>query len=163
MTIGGDRLGAMLGTDPDPDLVGQVPKPQPDQVGYVRPNLAGARKMCGNCYKFIEGGLCLEVAGKIQPGQVCNYHVPGQPFPAGTVPPAGLARRMSPRIAGLMQTPNDEGTSCNNCRWYGATTGMGDNPMEEVGACGRVDDPPGVPATVEALGCCDAWEGAQDV
>jgi hypothetical protein len=167
MPVGADRLEAMIddrnGAPVDSDR--PVPFPRPDQVGYARPNPSGARKKCGNCYKFVEGGTCIEVAGKIDPGQVCGYHHPGVPFPAGAVPPAGLARRMSPRIAGLIWTPDGEGTSCNNCQWYGATQGMGDNAMDEIGACARVAGEHGTPpATVEALGCCMAWDdGAQRV
>lgn len=161
-TIPRDRLMAMInrGRSAD-DRPARIPFPRPNEVLYAPPNPDGKRKTCANCYKWVIAGRCLEVAGEIAPGQVCGYHVFGKSQVTDLLAYTGAGDgplpvvKMTPEIAGLIDTPGGVGTSCNLCRFYSAPP----DGEEDYGLCGAVGSTDGFPPVIiEPLGCCARWE-----
>lgn len=156
--IARDKLDALLADLPDDDgeSPARIPLPSLTQAGYLGPNPDATRKTCGGCWKFVQSGACLEVAGEVYRGQVCGYHVFGKPQPQDF--PGGPKPKMTAAEAGLIETPAGTGTSCDTCRFFEP-----DEPIEGrepgLGLCGRLSGGDGYPpASVESLGCCMAWE-----
>lgn len=158
-----DRLNAMLYAvgpprDDDGGKPQRIPYPTAAQVLYAGPNPDGTRKSCGNCWKFVVAGRCLDVSGEINIGQVCGLHVFGkaqtselQAFTLVGDNGTPVAK-MLPAEAGLIDTPGGEGTSCDLCRFY-----TPDN--EDSGLCEAVGGADGLPPViVDARGCCARWE-----
>lgn len=151
-----DLLRALIHPAPPIDTreerTSRIPYPTPTDVLYEPPTPDGALKRCGNCYKFVAGGSCVEVAGDIDPGQVCGLHVWGKPRSIGVEldPPAKVA----PERAGLVDTPYGDGAACRLCRFFSP-----DGRQPALGLCaalGSVDGLP--PVVVDANGCCSRWE-----
>ena len=121
--------------------------PEKAQVAYAGPNLDGSRKRCGNCWKWDPEGGCLEVSGEIKGSQVCTYHVFGKP---SRLVNHATSFKMSPEVAGLIETPSGEGTSCDICVHY----------------FNRTPDPPVCTAVrqgmylavIQPLACCGRWD-----
>lgn len=151
-----DKIRALLSMKGDePERPVRIPQPTAPEVGYAGPNPDGSRKRCGNCYKFIATGACVEVMGRIEPGMVCNFHLFGRP--QDTPPLRAPTPKSSAVDAGLISSPLGEGTSCNICRFY-----TPDSQQRDIGLCAAVADPLGLPpAAVEALGCCYRWSTVQ--
>lgn len=154
-----DRLAALLGprTPDNGDRPARVPYPPLSGVLYAGPNPDGTRKACSNCYKWIVTGQCVEVAGEINPTQVCGYHVFGKPqvsTPLMRSDTELIMPGMTAEEAGLIETPGGEGTSCELCRFF---TPDGQDPM--LGLCNAVGSVDGLPpVVVDAFGCCARWE-----
>lgn len=129
----------------------RIPYPTADEVLYDAPNPDGSRKRCGNCYKFVTvDGSCVEVSGPIAPGQVCGLYVFGSP--SGVAPPINGARKVPPKAAGLISTPDGMGTACEICRFVTPQA-------DDMGLCNAVGAGDGFPPVmVERLGCCTRWE-----
>jgi hypothetical protein len=120
------------------------PLPSLEEVMYAPPNPDGSRKSCGNCWKFVTTGSCVEVEGDISEDQVCGYHVFGTPFAAA--PPSG-ADKMSQAVSGLITKRG--GTSCDICKAY--------DPGDAKGGHCKGVQKGGKLAVVQARGCCGRW------
>lgn len=153
-----DRLLALVNARtqaPDPARPVRVPYPRPAEALYASPNKDGTRKRCGNCYKFVGIGACIEVAGEIDAGQVCGLHLFGTPQPA--LPAVGVpAAKYSPVGAGLVDTPDSQGAACDRCRFF--TPDLRDSTVGLCGALGSIDGEP--PVIADALGCCARWQAS---
>lgn len=148
-----EKLAAFLGSrSPGVPSRPPVPLPSADGVLYSKPNPDGTRKSCGNCYKWVTIGACVEVAGDIEPSMVCGYHVFGKPQPVVLM--VDELRKMTGAEAGLIETPSGEGTSCDACRFYEPSERSHSEGLCEAVAS-SVDDNP--PVVVDALGCCARW------
>lgn len=114
---------------------------------YVGPNPDGSRKKCGNCWKWAMDQRCLEVEGEIKEGQVCSLHIYGKPQDKMVDMGQALLSRAR---AGLIETPEGEGTSCDNCKYYQA----------EESLCRRAREPdsPDPGTKVDPKGCCNGWD-----
>jgi hypothetical protein len=99
---------------------------------------SGAR--CGRCWKFIEGGMCVEVEGEIDSKRgVCGLYVEG---PAFQERPKIDVTQISKKVAGYIE----KGPShCGGCEYYGAGTAA-------QGPCAKVE------GIIDFEGCCNAWE-----
>lgn len=127
----------------------RIPLPSAPEAVYAGPNPDGSRKRCGNCYKFVADGSCVEVAGRVEEGAVCNLHVFGRP--QTLPPPFGPRPKLGAVDAGLIPTPGGDGTSCDLCRFYKPSA-------PDVGLCEALADAMQMPpAAVEPLGCCSRW------
>lgn len=151
-----EKLGAFLGPRADAPPPARIPYPPPAGVLYVGPNPDGSRKMCGNCWKWITTGGCMEVAGDIGAEMVCGLHTFGKPQPAVLVMEP-LRKMLGPDV-GLIPTPASSGTSCDRCRFY--VPEENDSVSEEIGLCNALGAGDGLPPVlVDARGCCARWEG----
>lgn len=141
--------------------------PPPTDAGgalYVPPTPGNQGRTCGNCalYRWAEddrNNTCRihEPDLTIGYGQVCGYHLYGEP--TGPESDRGLhfEQLVTPQISGLITAPRG-GTSCGNCRFFA--------PFSEhafSGACLRVaaeiTDAGWRPAEVDMFGCCTQWAG----
>jgi hypothetical protein len=131
-------------------------RPTPADVLYVEPNPDGTRKACGNCWKFVRTGACLEVLGPISPTQNCGYYVFGVSQDAEL---SVQVFKCSPELAGLIQAPPG-GTCCGNCKAYQPGDYGSPTPTDKKlaeGRCSMVQDGEGNDAVVRELGCCSRW------
>ena len=148
-----DRLLALVNASKptaDDERPRRIPYPTPEQVLYDPPNPDGTRKRCGSCYKFVSSGACTEVAGVIAPGQVCGLFVWGTP--QGIEPVIAVARKVTQKAAGLIDTPDGLGTACEICRFVTPQA-------DDLGLCNAVGSADGLPpVVVDRLGCCCRWE-----
>lgn len=127
-----------------------------DQVSYAPPNLDLSRKQCANCMFWLggdvdgrEGCFLFDVSVIVTADMVCNNHMFGDGLAAALGGIHPNFQPLDPAFAGLVQT--SEGTACEVCRHFQATE-------PGYGMCRMTYDSPGANATVEALGCCCAWE-----
>lgn len=133
-------LGETLATEAD------APLPEKWGVLYARPNPDGSRKMCANCIMWVAPSQQCTIHDpdlSVPEKAVCGYHIYGAPTNAWMEHPG--IQRVDPNDSGLEQT--DEGTSCNNCRFF------------DEGYCTAVIDTYGATAQVDPMGCCARWEG----
>ena len=70
---------------------------------------AGSR--CGNCYKFIRDGACVEVEGRIEAAKTCGLYVNGTPFPSD---PRLPVLKVSQNAAGYA----DGDSHCESCEYF---------------------------------------------
>jgi len=127
----------------------RAPLPEAWGVLYAPANPDASRKACENCAMFQPPRICAIHSADVEVGLdfVCGYHVYGQPnsMPMGLALGAGV----EPEYSGLVLVTG--GTSCDICKYY--------EPLSpKRGVCSAVVTPEGVPAPVEALGCCSRWE-----
>lgn len=151
MKIRPELIKALLDADTANAPDKRVPYPSAADVLYAGPNPDATRKQCGNCYKWLTQGACVEVAGDVAPTQVCGLHVFGKPQPAQLIndpPPKRL-----PATVNLTPTPHDAGASCDTCRFYEPLPA---DPGGLCGALGAVDGLP--PVIVEPRGRCARWQ-----
>lgn len=94
----------------------------------------------------------MEVAGEIAAEQVCGYHAFGKSQPTVLVTEAQT--KIRPIEAGLIDTPDGEGTSCDLCRFF--EQDINDATLGLCNAIGGFDGLP--PVIVEPMGCCARWE-----
>lgn len=131
-----------------------APRPSPSQVLYAPPGKDGLRKMCRNCLLWLslpQECLIHQPGLQVQAEDVCGYHVIGASM--GTRPENQQATWITPDLSGLTWVLG--GTSCDTCRFY--------EPQGQLqGICHFVDQTPGMSATVDAKGCCAAWEEYDD-
>lgn len=122
---------------------------------YAPPNPDRSRKACGNCLFWLpEREECFlhDASVTATADSVCGYHVFGAPMEP--VPSRENMAPVTPELSGLEQVP--DGTSCDSCAHYSGG--------EQSGVCGllwdKTDGTP-VPAEVQALGCCCAWQAKE--
>jgi len=98
----------------------------------------GAR--CGVCWKYVEGGGCVEVEGLINPTKgICGLYVHGTPFKDK---PSFEILRVSKTESGY----SDEGpTHCANCEE------MIIPGLYKESRCSKVE------GMVDGRGCCNLW------
>lgn len=146
-----DRLRALLAPHQVDERPTRVPYPTLAQLLYEQPAESGEGRRCGNCYKFIASGACVEVAGEIVAEQVCGLHVTGDP--QASMPLLGIPQRKRD-AAEVGLTEAREGISCSLCRFYTA-----DEPSAALGICAAAGASDGMPpVSVDALGCCSRFE-----
>lgn len=123
-------------------------------VLYAPPNPDGSKKKCGNCAFFVpEAEECMIHDGSIEvaEGMVCGYHVFGKTLSIRSSE-AIRADPIDPKLSGLEDVSDLDGTSCGSCRFF-ESTGRG------KGVCHGVAKASGQPPQpVQELGCCARWE-----
>lgn len=151
--IPSERLKALLSIrQPEDDRPRRIPYPTLAQLLYESPSDYSEGRRCGNCYKFIMSGYCVEVAGQIRAEQVCGLHAAG--IPQTSVPAVGSPmKKRDAVLVGLVDASQD-GASCSACRFFTA-----DEPSSEMGICAAAGAADGMPpVSVDALGACARWE-----
>jgi len=97
---------------------------------------AGTR--CGDCWKFVRTGMCVEVIGSIEAAKTCGLYVHGTPFDDL---PSFSVTKVSKQVAGY----GEGNTHCAGCRYFGGS--------------GRCKEVKSGPEKIEAGGCCNNYKG----
>lgn len=97
---------------------------------------------CGDCYKFIQSGACVEVKGPIKAEQTCIQFVQGKPFVDN--PNLNIVQ-LDPEVVGLGKGD----THCETCEYFGG-----------YDRCRRVKSFDGNEnkEKIEPGGCCNSFE-----
>ncbi len=153
----GNTLGPMEDDDSSSDER-RAPLPTLSEVVYTPPNPDGSNKACKNCVFYATGrGQCyIHSPGlTIAPLAVCGYHVfcfaPMRIFTSVV-----KMLPLTPEQSGLIETT--AGTSCDSCCYFAASKGEGQN-----GECMATVDEHGMPAAVEAKGCCARYDQKEEM
>lgn len=147
MAIEANVMQAWLGVD-GPST---VPRDLPTKVEcvYLGPNPDATKKACSNCVSWASKDEQCYFMSPSQPvygDMVCGYHIFGKPIDS-------FAKRLpmlplTPATAGLISTPNGEGTSCSICKAYDRSTSK---------CYALANDAKDDFADVEPGGCCGRW------